>query len=463
MAPGYSISGIGNYGSDPAFLYALNSYNPNFMGTQSSQYAQYLQAAQQAAAPQDTTATTPEIDPTFKGSAYGSAKSNDGPGIGTALAVAGGAAALILAGYKGKGNPIEGVKQIWNSLKSKGANVTGSTENAASNIKDKIANLLKNKNAQTEIIHNGNSYYYVDGRLDNIVPRKGVTITTGFSKNDKDIIDALRPGADGLTLSGFSKQVTGAAGKQYQVILDKEGKNIIKIKNITDNKDVPDIAQWSKDNYKLMDDIKTFKWKTPEYWKLEDGCWKSIKEEATIKKGPDGKLRAYQKDGSELNEENTKYLLERYKDQVAKIGVEPKYSLQGKNDTFLYEYVDTYGQIFKYKHNPVKKTNEIEELYQLKDEKPIVDTSKINEFFARKENAGVETELKKICSTGTIPSGYKVGDITIKDNGDTFKFVNGELKEYKLGSAAAVTSQSAIETWLQTAANQNRINAMLGV
>ena len=108
MAPGYGISSIGSYANDPYFMYALNSYNPNFMGTQQS--GQASQTANQYSLPQaDTTSvTTPAVtvDPTFKGSE----KSDDGISTGKLVAggllVAGGALACIKAYKRGDGTGI---------------------------------------------------------------------------------------------------------------------------------------------------------------------------------------------------------------------------------------------------------------------------------------------------------------------------------------------------------------------
>lgn len=134
MAPQYGLGGfdLSSYAKDPYFLATLNSYNPNSRGAQSAAggyNASTLAALQQAAqtgnvsAPSATTsgATVPSIN-------YATTKpesSNTGLWVTGAL----GAAALITAGVKGKGNIIKGFGKMFSGL-------TGKASEAATKVAD---------------------------------------------------------------------------------------------------------------------------------------------------------------------------------------------------------------------------------------------------------------------------------------------------------------------------------------
>ena len=112
MAPGYGINSIGSYASDPYFMYALNSYNPNFMGTQ-----QTPMVSQPNYTIEQPPVTTP---PSFKGSDEEKESSNTGLIVGGTVVA--GAATLLYAAKKGNGKGVrEGFKNIWRGLTGKGA------------------------------------------------------------------------------------------------------------------------------------------------------------------------------------------------------------------------------------------------------------------------------------------------------------------------------------------------------
>ena len=130
MAPQYGLGGfdLANYANDPYFLATLNSYNPNFRAAQSAAggydaatMAALQQAAQGNGATTSTSqaATLPQVD-------YATTKpesSNTGLWVTGAL----GAAALITAGVKGKGNIVKGFEKIFSGLTGK------ASESATSN------------------------------------------------------------------------------------------------------------------------------------------------------------------------------------------------------------------------------------------------------------------------------------------------------------------------------------------
>ena len=376
MAFGVDSIGYNPYANDSAFLYALNSYNPHFKGTQSSQYAQYLQAAQQAAAPQDTTATTPKIDPTFKGSAYGSAKSDDGPGIGTALAVAGGAAALIYAGYKGKGNPIEGVKQIWNSLKSKGAKaVEEVAAKTKSTTKSKATEGLKEIKV---VMKGGKPVYYVPGK----------TTTTGVPS---EITNALRSNKELNRLTGLRFN-TGETTIKNATFTLKDGGNSNTIEFVGDkiikitNGSGADITSLFVNGGKLRTDLN-----------VADTTFASKIEEciAKIKAGDKGLI------------------------------FDNEYALS--NITYTTKIGDNVAEVFRNGISTKVGKPTIKKLTTLKECK--ADSDEVLAY-VRKSKAdgndissivGSDFTVKKI-----LPGGYKVGEFDLKDSGNLIHIVNGK-------------------------------------
>ncbi len=145
MASGYGIGSIGtSYMNDPYLMYALNSYNPNFMGTQSSGamsgYPGMPEVTTPYAEPSVNTPTT--TVPTEESG------SNTGLIVGGALATAAAVGALV----KGKGNPVKGVKAIWKSLSGKGE---ATTKEAVKEVSDKIK-AFKSRN--------GSIVYTIPGR-----------------------------------------------------------------------------------------------------------------------------------------------------------------------------------------------------------------------------------------------------------------------------------------------------------
>lgn len=452
MGNAYSISGVGNYGSDPAFLYALNSYNPNFMGTQSSQYAQYLQAAQQAAAPKDTTATTPEIDPTFKGSAYGSAKSDDGPGIGTALAVAGGAAALIYAGYRGKGNPIEGVKQIWNALKSKGAKAAEGTES----ITQKISNLIKEKGLQECQVKNGSDLIKIkNGQVSEITARAeqkvkklaGVSVPSGVETTSKDVI-----------LSRIERTIPHK-GKNYRVILDKEG-NVIEA--FLGNKKV-DAAGIEG----LVDRAQTY---TKEFagrkvhLKDRSGNYREYTRniELSVKNGE--VTGARYKDGTgwvDIADDTTlSKLKEHFATEIPKFGtVKNGFGLTPQE--YIYEYIgkNSSGKEMRYLFDGNKK---VVDAYNIVST-PLTSPKKVAEYL---EKHGIQD----IAKTGILPEGASIASATYTtEAGNIFTIKNGKIESVKIKeacttgkgtkaknhSAGAVLSGNDLNAWQQALATNH--------
>ena len=215
MAPGYGINSIGSYASDPYFMYALNSYNPNFMGTQQTP------AVSQ---PQNYTIEQPAVTttaPSFKGSDDEKESSNAGLIVGGTVVA--GAATLIYAAKKGNGKGIkEGFKNIWRGLTGKGAETAA--EKAAQEAAEKVSAKIR-------------AVMGKDGKLIYTIPGKTTTIQgeqairNFASRNGIDLQDLLKFNKDSK-LTGYKFEFKD--GHINNIVTVKDGK-IVEIHNGTES------------------------------------------------------------------------------------------------------------------------------------------------------------------------------------------------------------------------------------
>ncbi len=184
----YSVNGIngfGNYINDPYFLAALQSYNPNFRGAQAEQEAQ-LQAMQysQAAANSQQAATTEGIQqaetiPALYALNNGTAEESNGISAGN-LIVGGALLAATIGGYiytkgKGKGNFIEGLKNIWNGIKGSSTKTLKGNKPASTTI---VARRVNGKNIYTI----PNKTETITKNIENYARKNGINL--GFGKTN---------------------------------------------------------------------------------------------------------------------------------------------------------------------------------------------------------------------------------------------------------------------------------------
>lgn len=197
MAPGYGINSIGSYASDPYFMYALNSYNPNFMGTQ-----QTPMVSQPNYTIEQPPVTTP---PSFKGSDEEKESSNTGLIVGGTVVA--GAATLLYAAKKGNGKGVrEGFKNIWRGLTGKGA------EKAA----EKATKAMKEFNYVTK---DGSIVYVKDGKIAKVAIKGEDKILEKAGEINKYIAD------NGVTIPNAftgSKLTDGVNLTKYQFTHNKK-------------------------------------------------------------------------------------------------------------------------------------------------------------------------------------------------------------------------------------------------
>lgn len=134
------VNGIGSsYYTDPYFLYALNSYNPNFMGANTASTGSAATGAETATTTQPAS-TAQTANPSFEGNGEKSSSN-------TGLIVAGvaGTAGLLYALKRGNGKGIKaGFKNIWNGIT--GNKAAQEATEAAASVSNKLRAVLDKKN-----------------------------------------------------------------------------------------------------------------------------------------------------------------------------------------------------------------------------------------------------------------------------------------------------------------------------
>ena len=134
------VNGIGSsYYTDPYFLYALNSYNPNFTGANTASAGSAVTGAETATATQPAS-TAQTANPSFEGNGEKSSSN-------TGLIVAGvaGTAGLLYALKRGNGKGIKaGFKNIWNGIT--GNKAAQEATEAAASVSNKLRAVLDKNN-----------------------------------------------------------------------------------------------------------------------------------------------------------------------------------------------------------------------------------------------------------------------------------------------------------------------------
>ena len=486
MAPGYGISSIGSYANDPYFMYALNSYNPNFMGTQQS--GQTVQSASQYApspAAAESTVTNTGIDPTFKG-----AEKKDDDGISTGkliaggLIVAGGALACIKAYKRGDGT---GIKKMLNGFKQYGQKLLGTSakevaEKAADKADDaaaKISNIIKNggKNLQEYTIQkDGMSFVMKGGK-----PVKIITQDKKVIDKAKDVADwvrknpTVRDEVRNMSLNG-TRLPKGVSLSYTREIAD--GKNLYRL--TVENGQVVKAA--SRDRAGKWVDVAE-----NQFEGFIRNHAKQVREAETLQKTLNGKkVKILKKgklveqtgniqmnvrggnvvsarfNGRDLKPEELKALQKDFSSEIGNFGHEAgsRYGLTN----FEYVYRQKGGQTVRF-DNSRKITN-----VTAVTSKDITNTNAIDNFLQK--NDAIKTELDNIVSTGNISSGFRIGNMTYKsDLGVVYNISGDKINGIKLNKkitlggktfkAGEVIDGKYLGEWRKTAENNNDFQAVL--
>ncbi len=488
MAPGYGISSIGQYGSDPYFMYALNSYNPNFMGSQ--QGAQTVQNANQYAIPQTdaasavTNTVNTGIDPTFKGYEKDNDGISTGKVVGYGLLVAGSALACLKAYKKGDGT---GIKKMLNGFKQYGQKLLGTSakeaaEKAAGKADDaaaKISNIIKNggKNLQEYTIQkDGMSFVIKNGK-----PVKIIT-------QDKKVIDKAEDVANWVlnnpTVSDEVRNMT-LAGTRLP-----KGVSLSYTREIADGKNLYRLTVENGQVVKASSQDKAGKW--VEVTKDQfDGFIKNhakqVKEAETLQKTFTGKkvqilkegklveqtgnvqmnvrnrqLVSAKFNGKDLTTKELEALQKDFQKEISNFGHEAgsKYGLKD----FEYVYRQKGGQTVRFdKYRTIKNVTSV-------TNKDITNASAMDNFWQKNES--IKNELDNIISTGNVSSGFRVGNMTYKSDAGVVYNISGDKinsikldKEITLGGktfkAGKVIDGKYLGEWRKTAEHNNDFQAVL--
>ena len=452
MAPGYGINSIG-YANDPYFMYALNSYNPNFMAAQQTQTTQTQTQAQ----------NTQATNPSFQGGTQNlpkadySEKSNAGTIIG-GVTIAAGAAALIYAGRKGK---LDGLKKFLGFGKEVAENATsGST----------VKNILKKlgKEAQEYTIQkNGMSFVMKDGKpikiitQDKKVINDATKVADWLSKNTavKDAVEKLSIRGKlpkGVKLS-YTKEITDGT-KVYKLTV--ENGKVVKAASKNSKGNFVDVAEeqfesFVKNHAKQVKEAETLS-RTFSGQKI-----KLLNKKGVLCESSAGNLKVDVRNGEvlsatfngrSLKPEEIKALQKDLKTQITNIGKEDasKYGLKD------YEYVYRHkgGQVVRFK-NP-KNPKSIRTV----EENVLTSTCDINNFLDK--NTTIKTELENVLSKETLSEGYRIANVLLKsESGNIYTVCNNKIVGIKLADGTELKNASAIKKWIKNAENNNEYNKIL--
>ena len=488
MAPGYGISSIGSsYANDPYFMYALNSYNPNFMGIQQASSQTAVQPSANAASTTPSVDTSNiAVDPSFKGSPK---DSDDGISTGKLIAgglmIAGGALACIKAYKKGDGT---GLKKMLNGFKQYGKKLLGSSaddiaKNAANKADDaanKVSNIIRNggKNLQEYTIQkDGMSFVIKNGKPVKIITQDKKVIDKAadvakWVRNNPTVRDEVR----NMTLSGtrlpkgvslsYTREV--ADGKNLyrltvengQVVKassrDKAGKWVEVTKDQFDGF-IKNHAKQVKEAETLQ---KTFGGKKV---RILNKKGKLVEQTGSIQMNVrGGKVVSAKFNGKDLKPEELKALQDDFQKEISNFGHEAgnKYGLTN----YEYVYRQKGGQTVRFdKSRTIKNVTSV-------TNKDITNANAMDNFWQK--NEGIKNELDNIISTGNVSSGFRVGNMTYKSDAGVVYNISGDKingikldKKITLGGktfkAGDVIDGKYLGEWRKTAENNNDFQAVL--
>ena len=491
MAPGYGISSIGSYANDPYFLYALNSYNPNFTSSMSANTSvstpasnevnPYIETSSSASASASTTNTNTagNTTPSFKGSDKGEADDGIGAGklVAGGLMVAGGALACIKAYKRGDGT---GLKKMFDGFKQYGQKFLGTsakeaaekTVSKADDAAAKMSNIIKNggDNIQKYTIEKDGMQFVIEGgNLSQIITKdkKVITDITKWKQKYSALWNKINNFSIGtgnlpknVKFDSVARTITDN-GKTYRVILNKEGK-ISNVYSVGKNNQLSNIDNLDEFLAKRTDFAKkaeTFEHTTKAPIALFDSNnnYRSQMRDVTITTRNGEFVSARYKDGNswvDIEDATTlKKLKESTTDVIGKIGSWRGYGVEPKD--CLYSYTEN-GKTVRFfgDKRPLEMTTE----------KPLTSTKEVNQFF--NNNGNLKNELDNIISTGNVPSGFRVGNMTYKSNsGVVYEIADGKIKgirldhDIKLGSKnipkETLIKGNELNEWKKKAANNS--------
>ena len=373
---GYDLNSINTIGNDPMFLAAYNSYNPNFMAayTNSTQTPQVTQPAQTVSAQ-----TQPKVD-------YSTTETDSNTGLVVGLGVAAaGVASTIYAAKKGKGNILEGFKNIYNSM-FKGAK-SAVSENASLHKTEPLKGIRV-------AMKNGKAVYYIPGRTETT---KDTNKIQNLIQDNPELkkLKNLRFRTDETTINAGTFEIQ--SGKQkYSITFD--GNKVTKIKQLTGKGKNSDLtSQYVDKDGKFLENIKNVDMQ---------GRADAFRERLN---------KILQGDFKEIGSKETNLTDFTYTTKI------------GDNTANI-----TRKQIST--HNAPPDNITINELTTLKEYKATDDAVIAEVRRSREKGFNVDSILgKNFLKDHKLPNGYKVHEFTLTDNGNIIKIVDNEVAGITIG------------------------------
>ncbi len=438
MAPGYGISSIGSYANDPYFMYALNSYNPNFMGIQqaSSQTAVQPSANAVSTTPSVDTSNI-AVDPSFKGSPK---DSDDGISTGKLIAgglmIAGGALACIKAYKKGDGT---GLKKMLNGFKQYSQKFLGSSakeaaekaSNKADDAANKISNIIKNggTNLKDCTIKNGaDDIVFKNGEISKITQKTetkvknitNVSLPSGINASSKDVhLDHI-------------ERTISHKGKDYKVIMDKNGSitEAFRGKNKIDVDSVEGLADAAQTYTK---ELKGIKLTLPDKNNVPTDYTRAYNISVRNGEVVDATYMVG-RETKHLTSEQCKQLQEAIPDEIAKFGrAKNGYGLTPQE--CIYEYT---GANRRYLFNG--NTRKVTDAYDIQ-KADLVSPKKVDAYLEKHNLQNIKTDDK-------LPENLNVSSATYESSKGIYTIKDGKIVSIKLKEGCHITPKKGKKSYI---------------
>lgn len=389
---GYDLNSINTIGNDPMFLAAYNSYNPNFMAayTNSTQTPQVTQPAQTVSAQ-----TQPKVD-------YSTTETDSNTGLVVGLGVAAaGVASTIYAAKKGKGNILEGFKNIYNSM-FKGAK-SAVSENASLHKTEPLKGIRV-------AMKNGKPVYYIPGKTVTTTEPNEIQALLQNNKQLTTQLKSLRYGTGETAISAgtftLDSNTIVFKGDKIDDIINSNGESI-KGKFLENGKIKSDITDVSDNAFAR---------------RIEESIEKIRQCDKDIIRGNDTNLR---------------------------------------NFTYTTQIGDTKAEVFR-EFLQKGGNAEIKSLTTLREFDSNSDEVLAYVRTSRENGVNIDTIVgRDFLKNNKLPDGYKVQEFTLTDNGVFIKVVDGKVDGVTINGTFYNKNTDKCKAYLERDQKGENINKMI--
>lgn len=457
MTDSLAIPAISQYAYDPAFLQVYNMPNP-FAGNSPYAYQNIPSAQLPSTAVQPDTSLYGTGGVSFRGNSQ--VKESSGSGAATALItgtlILAGASA-IYAGFKGKGNIIDGYKQMWNGIKGFFSKKASASTAKSAEISDGLKNIIKDKGNYT-LKKEGMSIVMKDGKPVKIITADKEVISASklseFLSKHKNIQEEINK----LTINPSEKLPKGVTLSYTKSVgghnITVEGGKIVKVDGVAEKDLEAFIRNHSNDAKEALTLRRSFSNQAVE---IQTNKGFKTKHGNLALGVRNGEIVSAEFNGRNLG----KVELEKLKESFGRERLANEFTNRTGNDfgltNFEYIYRQKGGQKIRFNTNGGSRN--ITGLTSVTD-KTITDTAGIEKFL--KENETIKTELENISSSGVLGNGYRFAQAVIKQGENTFTVTAGKIVEIKK-AVGTILKGNEIKQWIKDASNKAEYDKVLGM